>query len=358
MGDMQATVVQGVKAITSGIRNNNQNTVFMKVHHGNRFHFLHDNRVFIFIDRDVEDGEEGTEGKYLFESQPSTRGKTGDKNTEDNIEQLLLDLLTTSKYRVMQLLYLIFRITDNVMFLSLIISGVYRYILGHGIDQTQQEQEKAVVLVFSVVGVEVFYDVMSWTTKIWIVNRLGFYIGIMLYCCYAIAFAFVPNVDAVVWMLLGIRFGAYLLESFVDYAMDLEMHNDLVKMRDGEPQGGCRWCQLCITCDSCKCLRVEKGTFLHNKDYAGIPSLYVGSICSWTARSAFSTPTSDLPNEPFTQWRFLLWGLACLLLVPLFPVIVVSLIFALPLTLFFLFLNCFCCSPCDLAYLEEVLTAW
>jgi len=79
---------------------------------------------------------------------------------------------------------------------------------------------------------------MLQTNKYWILERLSFYIGIILYTVYT---------GIVIWKnsrgdysqydleivegVLGARFIAFLLEEFVDIAIDGELHNDLSKLQ-------------------------------------------------------------------------------------------------------------------------------
>jgi len=234
----------------------------------------------------------------------------------------LLDLLTVRKYRLLQALYLFFRITDNVMFVVLILSSIFNFVLS--------PQDWNFVTVFAVVGVELFYDILSFTTKIWIINRLGVYIGFILYIFYFIAL-YLLVVKWWVWVLLGLRFIVYLLESGVDYALDVEIHNDLIST---EPEK----CEFCLPTDLG--LRSDQK---HTKDPEDVKNLdlmrklYRGSMCSWTYVSAFKKKFNTNPTRhTLTRLWFYL---------PSLLLVIISLPLLIPLVFICIVLKC-CCKDC------------
>jgi len=175
---------------------------------------MHDNRIFAFK------RDDDNENQALLDSSSSSI-------TEQNV---ILNLLTTAKYRAMSAMYIIFRLLDNISFISLIVLTI--------LNKALTLPSAANISLLTTIGLEVFYDVMLQTNKYWILERLSFYIGIILYTVYT---------GIVIWKnsrgdysqydleivegVLGARFIAFLLEEFVDIAIDGELHNDLSKLQ-------------------------------------------------------------------------------------------------------------------------------
>jgi hypothetical protein len=172
---------------------------------------LHDNRIFAFKREQVSDDASSS-------------------SSSSNEQNVLLNLLTTPKYRAMSVIYIIFRLLDNIFFLSIIVLSI---IYGGLTTPTA-----ANLALFSTIGLEVFYDVMMQTNKYWILERLSIYIGIVLYGAYAVIVArknshgeYTPGDLLTVIVVLITRFVAFIFEECVDIAIDGELHNDLLKLQ-------------------------------------------------------------------------------------------------------------------------------
>jgi len=223
------------------IKHNNQTTVFMCYPYKDNEHIIlmHETRLFYF--------------------KMSATTKKGD------IQECMLDLLTTRKYRLLQILYIIFRLTDNIMFIALIISTV--------LHTDISELETSIILIFIVIGIELFYDLLNYTTKIWILCRLNIYLAVLFYISYATVFALVA-VPKIVWILYGIRLGAFIAEEMMDFALDLEMHNDLLKIT---PKPFCSFLEFNLDTEELKAIR----------------NCYIGSMCIWMPVGAFKYPENN-----------------------------------------------------------------
>jgi len=145
---------------------------------------------------------------------------------------LILGLLTTARYRAMKFLYSGYHLIDNSSFLFLIVMSFYNW----SITWSMSSREKGV---FTAIGVEAFYDIMVYTHRYWILQRLSFCIGLLLYSIYFTLLTsmhlypdnnpegFEPKIALIA---LGVRFGAFLFEKLVDVAIDIQLHNDLIKL--------------------------------------------------------------------------------------------------------------------------------
>jgi len=152
--------------------------------------------------------------------------------TEQNI---ILNLLTTPKYRAMSVMYIIFRLLDNISLLSIIVLSI--------IHNGLTTPTLANISLFSAIGLEIFYDVMLQVNKYWILERLSVYIGIILYVIYTGIVAwknfrgeYTPEDLQLVAIILSIRFCAFLFEEGVDIAIDGELHNDLTELNNKPKQ--------------------------------------------------------------------------------------------------------------------------
>jgi len=193
---------------------NNQNSILMTmyVRMSGILCLLHDNRIFAF--------------------------RNGDGTDSAAAEQtLILSLLTTAKFRVMGFLYSGYHLVDNTLFLLIIVMSI--------VNNGFRIPEHYDMALFAAIGVEGFYDVMLYTHRYWILQRLSIYIGLVLYVAYFVIVGLITCgkpcgwvVDpdhhisiTVVWIALGIRFGAFILEELVDITIDIQLHNDLLKLQ-------------------------------------------------------------------------------------------------------------------------------
>jgi len=196
---------------------NNQNSVLMTMYLKlpGILCLLHDNRIFAFKKQQI--------GDNLISSLDE--------------QNLLLSLLTTAKFRIMGFLYSGYHLVDNTLFLLIIIMSI----LNNGL-RLPTDSETAL---FAAIGLEGFYDVMLFTHRYWILQRLSIYIGCVLYIAYFTIVGLtstygdiIKDYHELVWIVLGVRFGAFILEELVDIAIDIELHNDLVKLNLEKIQKG------------------------------------------------------------------------------------------------------------------------
>jgi len=138
--------------------------------------------------------------------------------------------LTTAKFRMMGFLYSGYHLVDNTLFLLIIIMSI----INNGFKMPSHHE----IALFAAIGVEGFYDIMLYTHRYWILQRLSIYIGIVLYTIYFVIVGMIsagvvtnPEVPIeVVWYVLGVRCSAFVLEELVDIMIDIQLHNDLVKL--------------------------------------------------------------------------------------------------------------------------------
>lgn len=189
---------------------NNQDSVIMSmdVPKDELLCLLHDNRIFAFKRQASE--------------------TTSSSSDEQNV---MLNLLTTPKYRIMSSMYIIFRLLDNTGLVLLIILSIMKW-------QLTIPSSAQMVLV-SALGLEVVYDVMLFTHKFWILQRLSLFIGLSMYIFYAGLIywnfsigAYTSNDLQIVCYAVLVRFCAFLFEEFVDIAIDGQLHNDLLKLKN------------------------------------------------------------------------------------------------------------------------------
>lgn len=191
---------------------NNQNSVLlsMTVPEYELLCLLHDNRIFAFKREQASDDA---------------------SSSSSNEQNVVLNLLTTPKYRAMSAMYIIFRLLDNITLLSIIVLSI--------INGGLTTPTPANLALFSAIGLEVFYDVMLQTNKYWILERLSIYIGIVLYGLYTGIVAwknshgdYKPDDLEIAIAVLITRFAAFFFEECVDIAIDGELHNDLLKLQN------------------------------------------------------------------------------------------------------------------------------
>lgn len=170
--------------------------------------FLHDNRIYAF------------KKHYSYGNMPVSAVEE---------QTLLLTILTTAKFRAMGFLYCSYHLVDNVMFIIIIVMSLKNSEFGI-------PENHLVSALFGMFGLETFCDIMLYTHRYWILQRLSVYIAFVLYFIYVAIIALFPEelfIDITrgdVFRVLGIRFIAFVLETLVDIMMDIELHNDLVKL--------------------------------------------------------------------------------------------------------------------------------
>jgi len=190
----------------STIRHNNQTSVFMVYESARKFCLLHDNRIFHL---------KKESGSPDINSQPS-------KLSVSEAIDCLNNLVTTAKYRAIYALYCLFRVIDY----AVLIYFIYLLVTA-GVKMER-------IVLYIVVALEIFYDVMESLTKLWPMERVKLFIAVAFYGLYFWQFLslFRPIEDYTQnWYLLTIRFIAFLLELGLDIALDTEIHNDIIGFR-------------------------------------------------------------------------------------------------------------------------------
>lgn len=210
-----------LQEMPDSLRFNNQNTILMNgiSEDGRHAMMMHDSRIFYFKPQTLSfDEENQLIAQDRFHDIEEARNLALEEQV-NRIRAMMLDILTTPKYRMLTTVYSVFRLGDNVVFISLMLCALFGFTLNNQILQSTE--------VFAVVAIELFYDVMEYTTKMWFLNRVAPYIGLILYSLYSLAF-YLVHVNELVWGLLGIRFVFFFMENLVDYCIDVEIHYDLV----------------------------------------------------------------------------------------------------------------------------------
>jgi len=173
---------------------------------------LHDNRIFAFA-------KPRDDKSYLEE------------------QTLILNLLTTARFRLMGFLYSGYHLADNTLFILIIVMSI----VNNGLEIPSEQN----MMLFAAIGVEAFYDILLYTHQYWILQRLSIYIGLVLYMAYfAIVFIIsnskyvneIPVSIDLVWIVLGVRFAAFVMEEMVDIAIDIQLHNDLIMLSQEKNQ--------------------------------------------------------------------------------------------------------------------------
>lgn len=256
---------------------NNQNTVLLKLQISDDevddVVLLHDNRLFrISLDSDHVQPFRALED-------------AGPKPSADDLAQnIILRFQTSPKYRLLNALFLSFRLTDNLMLLTVAVLTV--------LNGKITLPDKAQIAVFSAIGVELFYDVLLMTSKFWFLERLSPYVGLGLYVMYFTICA-VWNSPVYIWVVLCIRLAAFLVEESVDVAIDIEMHNDLLRLCNDWPAAGE---ELAYT-------DVRKS--LLDFPYWPKPGFFKGSGSAWLPKSAFADETYSVERFPLASFRWL-----------------------------------------------------
>jgi len=262
-------------------------------------------------------------------------------------------------FRLYQLIYLIFKAIDYGIFLVLIIASVTEFII--------ENYNIMFVAVFIIIGTEMFYDVINFLTKIWLINRLSPIIVVVIYICYSVAFYFMTTANSgditdflkcfsqfwLLWLLLGIRFVSFLLEIIVDYLIDRQLHNVLVRSRNKikrQKENVDKYGEESE--DSQRLLSDKNGEgtttaqYRENEELDSDPSeRYLGSICIWSSAKVFTNPVLNDSDEIYTSATYLLYiflALTCLVLWPL--IITICLIYVILLIIFRGRDNCLDCQ--------------
>jgi len=303
---------------------------------------------------------------------PETADSSSSSSTEQNV---ILNLLTTPKYRAMSAMYIIFRLMDNISLLSIIVLSII-----HGALTTPTAANLAL---FSAIGLEVFYDVMLQTNKYWILERLSIYIGLVLYFIYG-GIVWWKNFQGdyslddlrVVLAVLGIRFIAFILEECVDIAIDGELHNDLLDLEKQKNEQNLASQQVNENTKPSKIDEVDISEKNKKREYIELEDVesqqnhntfqtirsylnvchpvkipenvkYKGSLFAWSPYSVFTDPNKVWNNKKFPRW--LVWclcGVPFIMAIMFFFFLIVICIVAslIPIVLTYLILVFCCCK--------------
>ena len=147
---------------------------------------------------------------------------------ENAVRDKILNMMTMPKYRILSSLFFVFRLLDHIGLASILVLSLYK-------GQLTQPTAAQIAL-FSTIGLELFYDVLVYTSKFWFLQRLHPYIGTALFVGYFIicsvkfgGFGALNEDQELVMWVLALRFGAFVFEEVLDIAIDMELHNDLCK---------------------------------------------------------------------------------------------------------------------------------
>jgi hypothetical protein len=208
--------------------------------------------------------------------------------TQERAQEAILTLLTTPKYRVLNGLYFAFRMMDNTAFLAIIVLSI--------MHQTWAQLTPAQLALFGTIGLELFYDVMHETSKFWFLHRLSLYIGLVLYFVY---FALCVNIGPPpeIFVVLTARFVVFVFEEWLDIAIDMEIHNDLLRWTRKDNWGHMASPQCCC------CPSRDSGLDFDDKTFAWVPKALVIEL----ELNVISPPVSRQPaavtgNTLYTEW--------------------------------------------------------
>jgi hypothetical protein len=145
-----------------------------------------------------------------------------DTSVSTPAKDVIQNILTSTRFRVLAFMYLFFRLFDDTAFVGIIVASIYNAKLA-----TLTPNDLAL---FSMIGLEVFYDVLSSVNKYWILSRVNFYIGIVLYCFY---FGLVCHLEMdprkfdMIMLILSFRLLCFLIGIGIDIYIDINVHDVL-----------------------------------------------------------------------------------------------------------------------------------
>mmetsp|Transcript_76427 Transcript_76427/g.216084 ORF Transcript_76427/g.216084 Transcript_76427/m.216084 type:complete len:369 (+) Transcript_76427:98-1204(+) len=288
-GPMQRPFLRPNMALVRGravVNFNNQNTVLLKlIVSDEEFVLLHDNRMFRFSLREEH-------------IRPFVHDDQAPKPCADELAQnILLRFQTSPKYRILNALFLSFRLVDNVMLLTVFVLTL----MNGGHFRMVVFPSNAQISVYSVIGVELFYDVLLMTSKFWFLERLSPFVGVALYAMYFTVMALIRS-PYYVWVVVLIRLAAFVIEESVDIAIDLEMHNDLLLVCDAWPHDP----------DELRYTDIRRSLL----DFPHWPTrdFFQGSGSAWLPKSAFSLDSYKRERFPWLSFGWLYFIPAALFL--------------------------------------------
>jgi len=260
---------------------NNQNTIVMVARsHRGYLMLMHETRVFFFEYVGVRDENDEAHGA----SMAIDNVMADDVNYADAAQHfinLVLSMLTVRKYRLLTSFYLLWTILNQIMLVMLF--GLLFY---SGETKKFMDVINDNIWIFVVLGIEIMYDVLEYTVKIWILNRVSVWIVGFICFLYGVAFAKYGILwdNAEVLVLFSLRLISIFFSFVVDYCIDLELETDL---REGTLHSiDLPFC--------CKTDREERLAFPycgggHNEIELAEGWQFRGTKCAWTGENVFKS---------------------------------------------------------------------
>jgi len=163
---------------------NNQNTIVMVARsHSGYLLLMHETRIFFFEFVGVRDESDEAHGA----SMAIDNVMADDVNYAEaaqHFTNLVLSMLTVRKYRLLTSFYLLWTILNQIMLVMLF--GLLFY---SGESKKFMDVISDNFWIFVVLGIEIMYDVLEYTVKIWILNRVSVWIVGFICILYTVAFA-------------------------------------------------------------------------------------------------------------------------------------------------------------------------
>lgn len=185
--------------------------------------------------------------------------------------------------RLLNSMYVIFSTMDSFIFLSIVVTTIVGFATVETEGNTISSATAWSIPITVTIVLEIFFGILLNTTHFWILRRVSIYIVFLFYFLYYGAIGFLGNAaeythnqKVFLYTLLAIRFGAFMLETIVDVAIDMSVHNDLIlinKPLDNTSEQRYGWGSLKNYLDVRHCMSV----------FPEIASnrCYVGSLNSW-----------------------------------------------------------------------------
>lgn len=215
---------------------NNQDTVLMRAETDVHVCFLHDNRIYIF----KKIPSNGDEKKFIVRNpnSPSDVEETGqpvDNHVETLMREIILHMVTSPKYRLLNSMYVIFSLLDSTIFTAIVVTTIIFFATVNTEGNMITTETAFNIPITICIMLEIFYGILLNATHFWILRRVSIYIVLLFYLLYygAIgllghAAGYSENHTHFLYVLLAIRFLAFALETLVDICVDLNIHNDLI----------------------------------------------------------------------------------------------------------------------------------
>mmetsp|Transcript_9224 Transcript_9224/g.31439 ORF Transcript_9224/g.31439 Transcript_9224/m.31439 type:complete len:326 (+) Transcript_9224:287-1264(+) len=181
--------------------------------------FMHGSRVFAFGD---VTGLAGNDEEAARRNDATLRAFI--KDTRD----FFLHMLTHPKYRLLTGLYTVVHTVDTAMYYVLVL----RVLIDH------DNLDPCSIYILAVALLDLMFQTMESQNSaihFWVLHRVSIFITFALYVLYFITFQIQSlhcesEINKLSWILLGIRFGAFLLETLIDYFIDYELHHDILHL--------------------------------------------------------------------------------------------------------------------------------